>query len=90
MSKNLEDKLDRLDERLDSMDKILERNTASLEIHMKRSDMLENYVKDHVVKSELEPIKKHVNQVTWAIRGIFWFLSIVASVAVLLKQLDII
>jgi hypothetical protein len=90
---NLEEKLDKLDYRLDSIDKTLERNTVSLELHMKRTDLLERYVKEQVVEKDLTPIKDHVLKVTHAIRGIFWFCTMIASVAgfvIVLKQLNII
>lgn len=95
--KRLEDKVDKLAEDMVDIKVILERNTASLEEHMRRSDALEtyvkqvdNHVKENVIKDEIEPIKKHVNQVTWAIRGIFWFCATAASIALALKQLGII
>jgi transposase len=90
---NLEEKLDKLDDRLDSIDKTLERNTISLEIHMKRTDALETYVKEQLVEKDLNPIKNHVMKVTHAINGIFWFCSIIASIAgfvIILKQLNVI
>ena len=51
MSKRLEDKLEKLDERLDTISTTLAVNTQSLKEHMKRTEMLE---------SELKPVKAHV------------------------------
>lgn len=45
------DKLDKLQENMNEMDKTLVRNTDSLELHMKRTDLLEESIK---------PIRKHV------------------------------
>lgn len=98
MSRDDFDKLEgmiiKLDDRIDNVDKTLVRNTVSLEEHVKRTDMLESYVKERVsyVNGEFEPIKKHVNQVTYGVRAIFWFCSVVASIAgffYLLKQLSL-
>lgn len=85
----LENKVDKLDERLDGISIVLERNTASLEEHMKRSDMLETYVKK-IEENELRPVKLHVNQVTWAIKGILWFCATVGSILVTLHEFKII
>jgi chromosome segregation ATPase len=90
MSKTLEDKIDKLDSRIDSIDKTLERNTVSLEVHMKRSDMLEEYVQK--IEAEVKPVKEHVYKMTHAIQGIFWFCAVLASVAgfiFVLKQLGL-
>lgn len=77
----LELKLDKLDERLDGVDKTLIRQEGNLAEHMRRSDMLEQ---------KLIPVESHVSRITWAIRGIFWFCSILGSIAataLILKQL---
>lgn len=84
----LEDKLDRLDSRLDNVERIMERNTASLQEHMKRSDLLEAYV-----QKEMEPIKAHVALVAMGSRGVFWFCGVVAGIAgfiYILKDLGVI
>jgi hypothetical protein len=92
----IEARLNNIDLNIQEINVTLVKNTIDLEEHMRRSDALEAYVrqvdqhvKDDVVKQEIEPIKKHVNQVTWAVRGIFWFVGIIASIAVLLKQFEI-
>jgi chromosome segregation ATPase len=51
MSKRIEDKLDKLDERLDAMSTTLAVNTESLKEHMKRTAIIEQ---------ELKPVKAHV------------------------------
>jgi hypothetical protein len=86
--KRIEDKLERLDENVSDISIIMARNTASLELHMKRSDALEDYVKKVEVE-DLTPIKKHVNEVTWAIKGIFWATGVIGAILVTLKQLGV-
>lgn len=50
----LAEKLERMDERLDSVDKTLAVNTESLREHIKRTSLLE---------AEVKPIKQHVQLV---------------------------
>ena len=71
----LEEKVDKLDSRLDSIERVLDRNTQSLEIHMKRTDTLEQYV-----STELKPIKAHVAVVSLGFKGIAWACGIVAGI----------
>lgn len=88
----IEAKLDKLDARLDDIAITLAKNTQSLEVHIKRTNMLEDYLKK-VEEEDLKPIKRHVMQVTAGIRGIAWFCSLVAaivSVLLFLAKLKII
>ena len=81
-------KLDKLDSRLNSVEIILARNTASLELHMRRTDALEE-----LVKEDMGPVKKHVAVVTLGIRGVMFAsgaLTGIAGFVYLLKQLNII
>jgi hypothetical protein len=64
-------KLDKLDERLDSVDKVLVRNTTSLEDHIRRTEILEN---------EMEPVKAHVAQVSGAMKLIIAISSVAGIV----------
>lgn len=70
--KRLEAKVDKLDERLDNMDKTLVLQEANLKEHMKRSDLLEK---------KLEPVEKHVH----AVNTIFKLIGVVASLATVAK-----
>lgn len=84
----LEEKVDKLDSRLDGIEKVLDRNTQSLEIHMKRTETLENYV-----QLELGPIKAHVALISLGFRGIMWLCGVVAGMAgfmYLLAQIGVI
>ena len=82
----IEGKLDKLDNRLDSMDIHLARQGKDLSYHIKRTDLLEESVKE--VKKELEPIKAHVSRVDGALRflGVISLLiSILGGILKLLK-----
>jgi hypothetical protein len=63
----LDDKLDKLVEHVGSIDKTLVRNTVTLEVHVKRTNALEN---------RMEPVEVHVTQM----RGAVSFLKILALV----------
>lgn len=67
---NLYQKVENVDQRLNSIDKTLERNTAQLEVHMKRSDQLESIVEVLKAKTETEiaPLKKHMNMIEGALK----------------------
>lgn len=61
--------IDKLDDKLESVDKTLIKQEENLREHMRRTEILEE---QHTrLESELQPIEKHVNQV----RGVFKFLS---------------
>lgn len=70
--KRLEAKVDKLDDRLDSVDKTLILQEANLKEHMKRSDLLEK---------KLEPVERHVN----AVNTVFKLIGVVASLATIAK-----
>lgn len=72
--KRLEDKLDKLDERLDNIDKTMIRNTVSLEDHIRRTEILEE---------KIDPIEKQISQVQGALK----FTGIVALIAGLIASL---
>ena len=77
-TKMIEAKLDKLDHRLDSVDKTLVRQEENLKEHMRRTALLEE---------EVQPIKAHVHQ----LRGAGKFLALASSaigiLAVLYKVL---
>jgi uncharacterized protein YdcH (DUF465 family) len=78
----LEDKLDKLDTRLDGIDKLQERLTVSVEEHVKRTNGLEDYIKD-----ELPPIKAHVILVQNAFKVFMWVAMALGSVVGFLAAL---
>ena len=57
----MEDKIDLITEKLSTVDKTLERNTVSLELHIRRTNLLEAEIGN--VKSEIDPIAFHVKVV---------------------------
>jgi len=95
MSKDIEELkiiLVKIDNCLDNVDLTLVRNTSSLEHHIARTDALETYVKDVIVAKDLEPIKKHVNNITSALKGIGYFCVLIAGLAgfiLTLKQIGV-
>lgn len=87
----LENKIDKLDSRLDNIAIVLERNTVSLETHIKRTNLLEDYVKT-MDEEEIAPIKRHVMIVSYGFKGIAWFCGIMTALAsglLLLSELGI-
>lgn len=70
-AKKLMKDVDHIKRTLVNMDKTLALNTQSLEVHIKRSDMLE---------AKMVPLEQHVEQV----RGAGKFLSILAIIATIL------
>lgn len=75
-AKGVEDKLDKLDTKVDALDSRLDdinvtltRNTDSLELHMRRTEILEN---------EVAPLKKHVSMMN-AFAKIITFAALLAG-----------
>ena len=64
---HLSDKLDVLDERMDTVERILAVQEQNLQLHMKRSDTLE---------AQVEPLNKFM----WAAYGIISFMLFVGAV----------
>ena len=71
-----QEKLDAILEKIHAIAKTLERNTASLELHMKRSDLLEQ---------KLEPVEKHVAVVNGLVKAVSVFGVIVSTATILYK-----
>lgn len=82
--KRLLDKIDKLDERLDSIDKTLVKQEVNLEKHMERTEQNEIMIQE--LFDKLEPISKHVVQVE-AVLKFLGLLSIVVGIAVAIKDL---
>jgi tetrahydromethanopterin S-methyltransferase subunit B len=81
------EKIDKLDSRMDDMAITLVRNTESLEHHIARTNLLEDYV-----KTEITPIKKHVDMVKHGAQGVIWVAVALAGLAgflVTLRELGI-
>lgn len=74
----IEKKVDKLDERLDSAEKVAIKQEINLAEHMKRSDLLEK---------KLEPVENHVKYMNGALKGLAIVSLIVGVVAGILKLL---
>lgn len=68
--------LNRLHDRLDSIDKTLVRQEENLKEHMRRTELLE---------LEVHPIKEHVHQLRGAFKVLGLILTITGVVAALIK-----
>lgn len=74
----IEQKVEKLDDRLDSVDKTLVKQEANLAEHMRRTEILEQ---QHMhIESELEPVKNHVNQVKGVIKLLSFILPLIATI----------
>ncbi len=74
MSEKLENKIDKLDARLDSIEIVLTRNTQILDEHQRRSLANEEHVNqlENKLIQDLLPIKTHVETVKLGIKIITW------------------
>ena len=68
----IESKIDKIVERVSEIDKTLERNTASLEDHIRRTEILEN---------DIRPVKRHV----YMLEGILKLIGVLAMLAAVAK-----
>lgn len=57
----IESKIDKLDDRLDGIDKILVKQETNLALHMKRSDALE---------AQIKPLQTHVDGIGGILKGL--------------------
>ena len=73
----IESKVDKLDERLDSSEKVAIKQEHNLELHMKRSDLLEQSQTD--LKEAVKPILK-VYTVAWGICKIVAAIAVVVGI----------
>jgi hypothetical protein len=74
----IEVKVDKLDERLDSSEKIQIKQEANLSAHMKRSDLLE--ASQDELRDAIKPILK-VYTIAWGITKIIAALGVLAGLA---------
>jgi hypothetical protein len=73
---SVDDKLDKLDSRLDDIDKTLIRQEGHLKDHIRRTELLEE---------EVHPIKAHVHQLRGATKLVVIVSSLVGLVALFYK-----
>jgi len=79
METRIFEKLEKLDERLNSIDKTLERNTVSLEYHVMRTNQNEELIK--ALKSDLLPVENHVKYM----HGAFKLIGVLTAIGGLIK-----
>lgn len=73
--KKLDDKVEKLDSRLDSVDQTLIKQEGNLEHHIYRTQLAEENIKlvreeVHQTRESLEPIKKHVAYMEGALKAV--------------------
>lgn len=81
------EKLDKIVEDVNEIKVILARNTSSLELHIKRTDLAEQNLEQlrQEVSDDLKPIKEHINMV----KGAMWLLGVLGAALLGLQQLGI-
>ena len=79
----LEAKIDKIAEAVASVDRTLERNTTSLEFHVKRTDLAEQRIEQ--VAESLRPIEQHVAMVQGALKLLTMGLAVIGTLAGLFK-----
>ncbi len=80
METRIFEKLEKIEEKLGSIDTVLIRNTISLEEHMRRTLMNEEMIKE--MRSDIKPIQEHRNHVIGAGK----LLALIALLAGLFKM----
>lgn len=81
--KDLHRKIDKLDGRLDNVDKTLVAQHESLKLHMYRTDQNEERIKN--IEDAIMPIMKHVSHVEGGLK-LLGIVSIVFSIALTLYK----
>jgi hypothetical protein len=76
------DKLERIDSRLNSIDKTLAEQHQQLKDHIRRTELAEENL--DLLRTELKPVKEHVVRVD----GVLKALGVLAVVLGILKTLD--
>lgn len=77
-------KIDRLDSRIDNVDKTLVKQEVSLSEHIRRTELAEEAIK--ILKSSIDPINRHVHMVEGALKMIGG-LSLLLGIATTLLKL---
>lgn len=78
LSKLIISKLDKLDDRLDCVDKTLIKQESNLDEHMRRTDLLEKKV---------DPIEAHVHQIKGMLKFLGFLSSLIAVAATIYEVL---
>jgi predicted nucleic acid-binding Zn-ribbon protein len=85
-----ESKIDRLDTRLDSVEKVLVKQEANIEHHVKRCDEIEesNKLLRTELKTDMKPVQDHVAYMNGALKALGIIATVVAIVAGLVKVIE--
>ena len=76
-------KIDRLDSRIDNVDKTLIKQEVSLAEHIRRTELAEEAIK--ILKSSIDPINRHVHMVEGALKMIGGLSILLGIITTLLK-----
>lgn len=80
-------KLDKIDDRLGSIDKTLVKQEGNLELHMMRTTMSEKRLE--VMEEALKPVTKHVTQLTGVLKFVGAISLCVGTIAGIMKILGL-
>lgn len=78
-SNKFEEKLEKMHDDIVEIKVILSANTATVEHHVKRSDIAEENI--NMIRKEMEPIKVHVNKVEGGLAMAYFVSKIIAGIA---------
>jgi hypothetical protein len=89
---NIEGRLEKIESKQDQIlqemidNRIVnERNTTSLEIHIKRSDMLQEELE--IIRAEMKPIEKHITMVSAGLK-LLGLISLLASLTLAIVNIS--
>lgn len=77
-------KIDKLDERLDSVDKTLIKQECNLELHMERTEQNEKMIE--TIVAELKPVKTNMHYMHGALKAL-GVLSLLLGIVALVKEI---
>ena len=82
----IEEKLDRVESKLSSIDVTLAKQAKDLEHHIYRTDLAETNIE--LLRSEMQPVKKHVALMDASLKVIGAIASIATFVIGIIRMLD--
>ena len=82
-----DNKIDKLDHRLDAVEKILVKQEANIEHHVKRTDVAEANLE--LLRQDVKPIQKHVNYMEGALKSLGVLGTAVAIMAGIIKIVEL-
>jgi tetrahydromethanopterin S-methyltransferase subunit B len=68
IKEQIDQKFDKMEDRLDSLDRNMERNTTSLEVHEQRTTVAE--ANHEMLRKDVAPIRKHVDIVEFCVKAL--------------------